>query len=135
MERRNTNGSTAPPVAACVPAPPAAAMMSSWASTMSPVPALARVGESKVSMISSPPSRSVVLGNLVAVAWTKASPNRPPRRGNPSCGTFRRESRMDDSAIAGESRRLDDFVVPLQRQGFGLLVHQDFQERVEVLRI
>ena len=48
---------------------------------------------------------------------------------------FRLEARMHDGAVAGERRRLDDIVVPIDRQRLGLLVDQDFEEGVEILGV
>jgi hypothetical protein len=45
------------------------------------------------------------------------------------------EIRMDHGAVAGERRRLDDFVVPFDRHRLGALVDQGFQEGVEILGV
>src|SRR5271166_554070 len=48
---------------------------------------------------------------------------------------FRLEVRMNDGAVAGERGRLDDVVVPVDRERLRLLVDQEFEERVEVLGV
>src|SRR5579883_3615282 len=74
------------------------------------------------------------------VSPPRGTPHQPTARATltmrqPSRCALGGEGRVNDRTIAGESSRLDDLVVPLHRQGFRLLVHQDFQERIEILRI
>ena len=42
---------------------------------------------------------------------------------------------MDHGAVAGERRRLDDLVVPFDREHLGGLVDQDFEEGIKILGV
>src|SRR6516165_8505523 len=127
MEKRNTNGSTAPPVTACMAPPEAAAMMSSWASVRSSAAGL------PAAFIAA----SAPVGMKVSIAFSLSSPDAPPscprtRRSSAhlsgdarSRGTLGRKAWMNHGAVAGERRRLHDLVVPLDRERFRVLVHQN----------
>src|SRR5215471_15484122 len=137
MEKRNTNGSTAPPVAACMAPPEAAAMMSSWASVRSGATGL------PAAFIAA----SAPVGMKVSIAFSLNSPGAPPSRPGQgptsahlfgdarSRGTLGRKAWMNDGAVAGERGRLHDLVVPLDRERFRVLVHQNFEEGEKVLGI
>src|ERR1700731_4210349 len=115
--------------------------MSSWASTTWLVPAPAKpAGGINVSMVqvSSMPEK-----------FTRRTPRKHASRSTPhaalitpavilrnsSRSTFGREARVGDGAVAGQGGGLDDFVVPLHGQCLCLLVHQDFEERIEILGV
>src|SRR5947209_6256627 len=51
-----------------------------------------------------------------------------------SCG-FRLKARMHDGAVAGQRRRLDDLVLPIDRERLAALVDEDLEEGVEILGI
>src|SRR5580704_13098173 len=111
-------------LAACA-GPPAAAIMSSW-------PRIERVIIAPV-LLSPPPCGE-------GQGWGSGSRDGedcptlgfaslavPPHKGEGveiSRRTLRLEIRMYDSAVAGERRRLDDVVVPVDRKRLGLLVDQ-----------
>src|SRR5205823_7409059 len=48
---------------------------------------------------------------------------------------FGLEARMHDGAVPGQRRRLDDLVVPIDRERFARLVDEDLEEGVEILGI
>src|SRR5690242_2920759 len=48
---------------------------------------------------------------------------------------FGLKARMHDGAVAGQRRRLDDLVVPIDRQRFRALVDEDLEEGIEILGI
>src|ERR1700730_663606 len=103
MEKRNTKGSTAPPLTACMVPPLAAAMMSSWVRTTSAPPApldLARLARAADGMSMASSSGS----GLCRKTW------------------------MNYRAVARERGCFDDFVVPIHGQGLLLFVDQNFQE-------
>src|SRR5262249_50976563 len=128
IEKRNTNGSTAPPVTACMAPPEAAAMISSWASVRSWAGLAALI------------AASARVGMKVSIAFSLSSPGVPPSRPGPrptsahlfddalSRGTLGRKAWMNHGTVTGERRRLHDLVVPLDRKRFRVLVHQNFEE-------
>src|SRR5207244_4434989 len=69
-------------------------------------------------------------GMKVSIRFSLSPPG--PRLSRRALG---REARMDHRTVAGERRRLDDLVVPFDRQRLRLLVHQDFEEGEEVLGV
>src|SRR5215468_2580834 len=109
MESRNTNGSTAPSVTACSAPPLAVAMMSSCARATSPVAGAAA---------------GMPMGRIKLI--------RIKLMRSPSRCALGGKARMNHGAIAGERGGLDDLVVPFDGERLLLLIHQDFEEGVEV---
>src|SRR5215471_17472671 len=117
--------------------PEAAAMMSSWASVRSWAAGL------PAAFIAA----SAPVGMKVSIAFSLSSPDAPPscprtRRSSAhlfgdarSRGTLGRKAWMNHGAVAGERRRLHDLVVPLDRERFRVLVHQNFEEGEKVLGV
>src|SRR6516165_2874564 len=103
MEKRNTKGSTVPPLTACIVPPLAAAIMSSWARTTSVPPTSpdgARLARAADGMSMSSPSGS----GLCCKTW------------------------MNHRAVARECSCFDDFIFPIHGQCLLLFVDQYFEE-------
>src|SRR5215472_19017247 len=118
-------------------------MMSSWASTISLAGAPAT------------PTGGMIVMVLNSSIRGSAGEQRPPSTAGPpasrrqlakqyraapasrSCSrcALGREARMDDGTIAGQCRRLDNLVVPLDGERLRRLVDQDLQKGVEVLGV
>src|SRR5437773_6821849 len=97
-------GSTVPPLTACIAPPLAAAMMSSWASTTLGAACGPASGSAE-------PTAAVASGaSLPAAIEVNMRGLRRSRRG------LGGKTRMDDRAVTGERGRLDDLVIPLDRQ-------------------
>src|SRR5262249_51891466 len=111
MEKRNTNGSIAPAVALCA----ATANASAWAWAASAACCNCSAAVRARSAASWGLSSAILALSLASA--------------------FRLKIRMHHGAIAGERGRLDDLVVPIHRQRLGLLVDENFHERVQVLGI
>src|SRR5215471_6571546 len=114
--------------------PEAAAMMSSWASVRSWAAGL------PAAFIAA----SAPVGMKVSIAFSLSSPDaRPGQRPTSthlvgdarSRGTLGREAWMNDGAVARERGRFHDLVVPLDRERFRVLIHQDFEEGEKVLGV
>src|SRR5262249_50091214 len=130
IENRNTNGSTVPPVTACIAPPLAAAMMSSWASVILGAASCA----AGATATAAPTVASLAAGII--------SMNGLPRRRRcaaPSCRALRRafggKARMNYGAVARERGRLHDLIVPLDRQRLRALVHKDLEEGEKILGV